>query len=132
MKFIPIDPPRKFEVSGAGVRLHLSDCGRVALSADEQLTFTTEAGGEFDVTRKSWGFYATPSTNGRLKTFGLRAALVRNVAGRLFVVLVEQSKEAEFLAYVKADKQTLLTWLDDDASVEGLAALLGNPDSPGK
>jgi hypothetical protein len=132
VKFIPIDPPRKFEVSGAGVRLHLSDCGRVALSADEQLTFTTEAGGEFDVTRKSWGFYATPSTNGRLKTFGLRAALVRNVAGRLFVVLVEQGKEAEFLAYVKADKQTLLTWLDDDASVERLTALLGNPDSPDK
>ena len=132
MKFIPVDPPRKFEVSGAGVRLHLSDCGRVSLSADEQVTFTTEAGGEFDVARKSWGFYATPSTNGRLKTFGLRAALVRNVAGRLFVVLVEQSKEAEFLAYVDSDKQTLLTWLDDDASVERLAALLGKPGSSGK
>ena len=132
MKFIPIDPPRKFEVSGAGVRLHLSDCGRVALAADEQVTFTTDAGGEFDVTRKDWGFYATPSTNGRLKTFGLRAALVRNVAGRLFVVLVEQGKETEFLAYVEADKQTLLTWLDDDASVEHLAALLGKPGSPDK
>jgi hypothetical protein len=129
VKFIPIDPPRTFEVSGAGVRLHLSDCGRVVLSADEQVTFTTEAGGEFDVTRKSWGFYATPSTNGRLKTFGLRAALVRNVAGRLFVVLVEQGKEGDFLAYVDADKQTLLTWLDDDASVERLAARLGKADS---
>jgi len=132
MKFTPIDPPRKFEVSGAGVRLHLSDCGRVALSADEQVTFTTEAGGEFDVTRKSWGFYATPSTNGRLKTFGLRAALVRNTAGRLFVVLVEQGKENEFFAYVEADKQTLLTWLDDDTSVERIAALLGKSGSPGK
>ncbi len=132
LKFIPIDPPRKFEVSGAGVRLHLSDCGRVALSADEQVTFTTEAGGEFDVTRKSWGFYATPSTNGRLKSFGLRAALVRNVAGRLFVVLVEESKEKDFLAYVQADKQTLLTWLDDDASVERMAALLGKPGSTDK
>jgi hypothetical protein len=132
VKFIPIDPPRKFAVSGAGVRLNLSDCGRVALSGDEQVTFTTEAGAEFDVTRKSWGFYATPSTNGRLKTFGLRAALVRNVAGRLFVVLVEQGREAEFLAYVEADKQALLTWLDDDASVERLAALLGKPGLSGK
>lgn len=130
MKFIPIDPPRKFEVSGAGIRLHLSDCGRVALAADEQVTFTTEAGGEFDVTRKNWGFYATPSTNGRLKIFGLRAALVRNVAGRLFVVLVEQGKEAEFLAYVEADKQTLLTWLDDDASVERIVTLLGKSSAP--
>ena len=31
---------------------------------------------------------------------------MRNVAGRLFVVLVEQGKESEFLAYVEADKQT--------------------------
>lgn len=130
MKFIPIDPPRKFEVSGAGVRLHLSDCGRVALAADEQVTFTTDAGGEFDVTRKDWGFYATPSTNGRLKAFGLRAALVRNSAGRLFVVLVEQGKENRFLAYIEADKQTLLTWLDDDASVERLATLLGASGAP--
>jgi len=132
VKFIPINPPRKFEVSGAGVRLHLSDCGRVALAADEQVTFTTEVGGEFDVTRKNWGFYATPSTNGRLKTFGLRAGLVRNVPGRLFVVLVEEGKEAEFLAYVEADKQTLLTWLDDDASVERLATLLGTSGTPVK
>jgi len=132
VKFTPTDPPRKFEVSGAGVRLHLSDCGRLALAADEQVTFTTEAGGEFDVTRKNWGFYATPSTNGRLKTFGLRAALVRNVAGQLFVILVEHDKEDRFLAYIEADKQTLLTWLDDDAAVERLATLLGKRGTPAK
>lgn len=125
MKFIPVSPPRKFEVSGAGLRVTLSDCGRVALEPDEQVTFTTENGGELDVTRKSWGFYATPSTNGRLKSFGLRAALTRNVAGRLFVVLVEQGKEDEFFAYLNADKQTLLTWIDDDAAVERLALRLG-------
>lgn len=125
MKFAPLDPPRRFEVTGAGVRLMLSDCGRVALAADEQITFTTEGGGEYDVTRKSWGFYATPSTNGRLSSFGLRAALVRNVAGRLFVVLVERGKEDDFRAYVAADRQIFLTWLDDDAAVRRLAATIG-------
>lgn len=124
MKFTPIDPPRKFEVRGAGLRLTLSDCGRVMLGRDEQITLITESGGEFDVTRKSWGFYATPSTNGRLKSFGLRAALLRNGAGRLFVVLVEQGNEEDFLAYAKSDNQTLLTWIDDDTSVERLAVQL--------
>ena len=76
MKFTPIDPPRRFQVSGRGVTLMLSDCGRVALEPGEQVTFTTAAGGEYDVARKDWGFYATPSTNSRLKSFGLRAALV--------------------------------------------------------
>lgn len=125
MKFTPIDPPRRFEVSGAGVRLTLSDCGRVALQPDEQVTFTTDAGGEYDVTRKDWGFYATPSTNGRLKSFGLRAALVVSGYGRLFLMLVEKGKEDAFLTYVAADRQKLLCWLDDDAEVAKLAAFYG-------
>jgi hypothetical protein len=125
MKFTPVDPPRPFEVTGAGVKLTLLDCGRVALAKEEQVTFTTEAGGEYDVTRKSWGFYATPSTNGRLSSFGLRAALVRNVSGRLFLVLVERDKVDDFRAYVTADKQIFLTWLDDDAAVARLADAVG-------
>ena len=125
MKFTPIDPPRQFEVSGAGLKLKLSDCGRVALQPDEQVTFTTEAGGEYDVTRKDWGFYATPSMNGRLKSFGLRAALVLSGYGRLFLVLVEAGKEEAFLAYVTADRQKFLCWLDEDAEVARLAAVYG-------
>jgi hypothetical protein len=127
MKFTPIDPPRQFEVSGAGLTLTLSDCGRVALQPDEQITFTTESGGEYDVTRKDWGFYATPSMNGRLKSFGLRAALVLSAYGRLFLMLVEAGKEEAFLAYVTADQQKLLCWLDEDAEVARLAKFYGAP-----
>lgn len=125
MKFTPIDPPRNFVVSGAGVRLTLSDCGRVDLAADEQVTFTTSGGGEYDVTRKDWGFYATPSINGRLRSFGLRGALVVSAYGRLFLMLVEKGKEAAFYDYVKADHQQLLCWLDDDSEVSKLAAFYG-------
>jgi hypothetical protein len=125
VKFTPIDPPRRFQVSGRGVSLWLSDCARVALEPDEQVTFTTAGGGEYDVARKDWGFYATPSTNGRLKTFGLRAALVLSGFNKLFVVLVEAGKEQAFLDYVTADKQRLLCWLDDDAAVAQLAAYYG-------
>ena len=125
MKFTPIDPPRRFQVSGRGVTLMLSDCGRVALEPGEQVTFTTAAGGEYDVARKDWGFYATPSTNSRLKSFGLRAALVLSGYQKLFVVLVEAGKEDAFHAYATADQQRLLCWLDDDASVEKLAGHFG-------
>ena len=125
MKLTPIDPPRTFEVSGAGVKLMLSDCGRIELAADEQVTFVTSDGGEYDVTRKNWGFYATPSINGRLKSFGLRAALVVSVYGRLFLMLVEKGKEEAFYAYVHADHQKLLCWLDDDTAVAKLAGFYG-------
>lgn len=107
------------------MKLTLSDCGRVELGADEQVTFTTEGGGEYDVTRKDWGFYATPSMNGRLKTFGLRAALVLSTYGKLFLMLVESGKEGAFLDYVHADHQKVLCWLDDDAEVARLAGFYG-------
>ena len=124
MKFREISPPRNFEVSGGGLKLLLSDCGRVSLDVNEQVTFTTESGAEYDVTRKDWGFYATPSTNGRLSSFGLRAALVRNLRGRLFVVLVESGKEEEFRNYTISDKQIFITWLDSDDAVENLCSCL--------
>ena len=123
MKFDPRDPPRLFTVSGAGVNLTLSDCGSLELNSDEQVTFKTEAGGEYDVTRKNWGFYATPSINGRLKSFGLRGALVVSKVGKIYLMLVESEKEKEFLAYIDSDFQKFLCWLDVDDTVEKIIKL---------
>ena len=41
--------------------------GTVYLAPNEQLTFVTENKNRYDVARKYWGFYATPSINSRLK-----------------------------------------------------------------
>lgn len=117
------DPPREFQV-GAPPQITIRDCGRIALEADEQVTFTTEAGGEYDVARKSWGFYATPSANGRLAKFNLRTALVINAAGMLYVMLVESGCEQDFQEYLDHDGQRVITWLDTDAAVERLSQLV--------
>src|ERR1700730_16440186 len=101
VKFSPKNPPRRFEV-GNSVRFAMSDCGALELAPDEQVTLTTADGGEYDVARKDWGFYATPSLNGRLPQFGLRAVLIRNtLTGRYFVLLVEQGHEPGFEAYLE-------------------------------
>jgi SAM-dependent methyltransferase len=96
-----------------GVRevIHLKDCGRVALEPDEQVTFVTESGTEYDVVRKSWGYYATPSLNSRLPSFGLKSALVRS-GDRLYLLLVEADKEAEFHAYLERQGMEVASWLD--------------------
>ena len=124
MQFKPLDPPRKFEVTGAGIKLDLSDCGSIELKPDEQVTFTTDSGGQYDVTRKSWGFYATPSINGRLKSFGLRGALVVSKFGKIFLMLVETGKESEFFIYINSDLQNFICWLDDDQEVQRIIRLL--------
>ena len=77
MKFVEKSPPRRFTV-GSAVKFEMRDCGTLALAPDEQVTLLTESGAEYDVARKDWGFYATPSLNGRLESFGLRGVLIRN------------------------------------------------------
>lgn len=119
VKFEPKNPPREFEV-GYDFKGTIRDCGSVWLAADEQVTFRTEDGGEYDLTRKEWGFYATPSLNGRLASFNLRAVLVKNRVDRFFVMLVERGKEDAFDRYVRQEPLKIVAWLD---SLEALQAL---------
>ena len=105
-------PPRKFRV-GLDKSVELSDCGKVYLKPDEQVTFVTRSGKEHDFCAKSWGFYATPSVNGRLKDQGFKTALVRNSMGRIYVMVVDQNKLEEFESYLRSDKNQLVQWLDE-------------------
>jgi hypothetical protein len=126
MKFESREPPRRFEVGGAV----LSDCGTMHLSPAEQVTFTTETGGEYDVARQSWGFYATPSLNGRLGRFGLRPLLAANSAGKFFVLLLERGKDDALAAYLREQGMRIVCWLDDEATLQSIAG--GAPEASAK
>jgi hypothetical protein len=126
MKFSEKSPPRRFTVGNA-VKLEMRDCGTLALDPDEQVTLLTESGAEYDVARKDWGFYATPSLNGRLESFGLRGVLIRNtITGRYFVLLVERGREDSFQAYMGRESLEAVAWLDSTAALDGLRARLGS------
>lgn len=113
MRVIPKCPPRKFKV-GLQNQFEVSDCGKIELASDEQVTFITPSGKEYDVAAKSWGFYATPSVNGRLVAQGFRTALVRNSFGKLYVMLVDPEHMDEFKKYLTIEKQTVEKWLSED------------------
>lgn len=121
MKVVEQQPPRTFR-TGRAEPIEIKDCARIHLAPDEQVTFLTESGAEYDVAREAWGFYATPSLNGRLLNFGLRAALVRSFVGKYYVFLVEAGREDGFDAYLRAEDNTLVRWLDNDASLAALVA----------
>jgi hypothetical protein len=125
VKFQPKSPPRRFKV-GNSVKFDMLDCGSVQIDPDEQVTFVTPSGGEYDVARKDWGFYATPSLNGRLEQFGLRGVLIRNRGtGRYFVLLVERGREAAFEDYRAQENLAIIAWLDGTAALDELATRLG-------
>ena len=129
MKFIPKSPARKFEV-GTDVKIEMADCGALYLDADEQITFHTKQGGEYDIARKEWGFYATPSLNGRLSDFALRGVLVRNMrTTRYFVLLVETGKESEFLAYLAQENMKIISWMDRTEVLDDLAGKLKDSET---
>jgi hypothetical protein len=119
MRITSPETPRVFDASPDG-SVRVADCTHIALEADEQVTFTTASGGEYDVTRKSWGFYATPSLNERLVRFGLRGVLVKNPAGRHYVNLVERGHEDDFQKYIDFHHVTIVAWLDTDAALAAL------------
>ena len=112
-------PPREFEV-GFEHKSILKDCGAIHLEPNEQITFVTAGGHEYDVARKDWGFYATPSLNGRLVTFALRAVLVRNRVDAFFVLLVEKGKELQFEEYVDSEPLTVVCWMDNLDSLKAI------------
>lgn len=125
MKFDPKNPPRRFPV-GNSVKFDMRDCGNLRLNSDEQVTFVTASGAEYDVAAKDWGFYATPSLNGRLEQFGLRGVLIRNRdTNRYFLLLVERGREAQFDAYCAQENLAVIAWLDSREALDDLANRMG-------
>lgn len=125
MKFEEKRPPRGFAV-GNVEEFTMHDCGTLRLDPNEQVTLVTETGAEYDVARKEWGFYATPSLNGRLEQFGLRGVLIKNRGtGRYFILLVEKGREAGFDDYCARENLAVIAWLDSTAALDALARKLG-------
>lgn len=111
MRFEEKNPSRPFAVGNAA-KFFMHDCGTLRLEPDEQVTMVTDFGAQYDVARKEFGFYATPSLNGRLASFGLRGVLVKNPIGNYFVMLVEQGREELFEKYLSSEQLSVVCWMD--------------------
>lgn len=116
MEVNALTPARWFKV---GVKdIEISHVANVVLEPDEMITFISPGNREYDVVAKDWGYYATPSIGRRLRSFSMRAALMRNVDTRqAFVVLVFDDKVLDWREYMKSERQELIMWLDDLESV---------------
>lgn len=128
MRIRRVDPPREFQVGRrGGILRHVGDAW---LEPDEVLTVRTDSGTEVDLTRKSWGYYGSPSLNGRLREHGLRAALAVGIprggdeANRMYLLLVEAGQEDGFRAYLEAEQMEVVAWLDSDDAVARAAEAL--------
>ena len=119
MKLRVNDPPRTFQI-GRGEPITIADVAHIELEPNEQVTFEAAGGIEYDVARKAWGFYATPSLNGRLLDHKLRAVLARSPANKYFVFLVERGREDDFQRYLDSEGNVIVRWLDNEADLRAI------------
>ena len=112
MRFKKNKYPRAF-VTGIYKKVTIKDMGKVYLAPDEQLTFITENKKEYDLCRKNWGFYATPSTNFRLKKEGFKTAVTKNFMNRIYVMIIDKKHMLKYKKYCKDHKIKVLFWLDN-------------------
>jgi hypothetical protein len=119
MKAFLRDTPRVFNV-GIDNDILLKDCGSIKLENNEQISISTYDGLEYEVVRKSWGFYAAPSLNSRLNNLGLRAVIVKTTIEKFFIFFVESGQEDNFYSYIVDQKYSIVSWIDNDASLKNL------------
>jgi|TARA_E500000178_G_scaffold324084_1_gene350231 hypothetical protein len=99
--------PRKFKIAIGKKKITLTDAARIKLKKNEQVTFE-HLNSEYDVAKKDWGYYATPSINGRLKKNGFRTFLIENKIKKIYIFLVHKNKMKQFKKYCKDDNQKIL------------------------
>tara|TARA_Y100001934_G_C12250777_1_gene725032 strand:+ start:109 stop:1305 length:1197 start_codon:yes stop_codon:yes gene_type:complete len=110
---------RQFTVGNKNI--NITDCGKILLDENEQVTFVSEKNSQYDVLRKSWGYYATPSLNGRLKTFGLNCVLTKNInTEKYYILLVEDNEINEFERYCIQENLVIITWLNTDKNLQDI------------
>ena len=100
--------PRKFLVSKKN-NIILKDGGKIFLNENENLTITCKEQKDFEICRKEWGYYATPSLNFRLKKKGLKAVLVKQKL-KYFILLVDVRKRKKFKDYIKIENYKIIKW----------------------
>ena len=111
MKIKENNPKREFYV-GENKDIIIKDCGKINLDSNELITFITDDKKEYDVVRKDWGFYATPSMNKRLVDYRFKTALVKNKNGMYYIMIVEKDKIDSFNKYLDEENNQIIQWLD--------------------
>jgi hypothetical protein len=102
---------RRFKV-GLKKDIEIKHIANIYLNSNEQVTFFSRKKREYDFVKKDWGYYVTPSINGRLKKFNFLTCLIKNtLTKRFFILVVYKEKLNLFRKYLKKEKLKVVRWL---------------------
>ena len=95
-------------------KIFLKHVANIDLKNNELVTFI-DKNDEYDVVKKSWGYYATPSINKRLANNNFLTFLVKNKATNdLFIFLVKKNKVQLFENFKKKNNYKIVLKLNGE------------------
>jgi len=102
---------RSFNV-GVKNDIKIKHIKNIYLNSNEQITFISKKNREYDFVKKNWGYYATPSINGRLKKFNFITYLIKNkITNKKFIFVVYKEKKHLLKKYLKKEKLEIISLL---------------------
>jgi hypothetical protein len=102
---------RRFNV-GVKNDIKIKHIKNIYLNSNEQITFISKKNREYDFVKKNWGYYATPSINGRLKKFNFITYLIKNkITNKKFIFVVYKEKKHLLKKYLKKEKLEIISLL---------------------
>ena len=101
---------RKFKTGITDIIItHVAD---LKLSNDELITIKVNKKTEYDITKKNWGFYSTPSINKRLLKFNFKTCIIKNKTSKnIFILIVDKNKIKKLNKYIKNENCIVIKWL---------------------
>jgi hypothetical protein len=104
-----INKNRNFKVGIKNIKI--KEVAKILLKQNEMVTFVSGKT-EYDIVKKKWGYYATPSINSRLVKFNIKTCIIKSkMTNNSFIVLVQKNKMKDFNKYLSDEKCKVIKWL---------------------
>ncbi len=78
---------------------------KIKLNDNEQVSFVgTKKKINYEICKKNWGYYISPSIDKRLKDYGHTVYITKNKNGQVYLMAVDFKKIKRFILYCKKEK----------------------------
>ena len=78
---------------------------KIKLNDNEQVSFVgKKSKTNYEICKKNWGYYISPSIDKRLKDYGHVVYITKNKDGQVYLMAVDLKKINKFILYCKKEK----------------------------
>lgn len=78
---------------------------KIKLNDNEQVSFVgNKRKTNYEICKKNWGYYISPSIDKRLKNYGHVVYITKNKKGQVYLMAVNLKKINKFILYCKKEK----------------------------